>query len=74
MTIILIPFQVLGVPFRWILGMVGVFIAACINAVIFRQLLCWCAFNFGWVSIGTGWLACTMIISFVLTFVGASKN
>jgi hypothetical protein len=74
MAIILVPFQILGVPAKWILGMIGVFIAACVNAIIFRQLLCWCAWNFGWTSVGTGTLAITMIGSFILTFVGVNDK
>lgn len=71
MTLFLLPFKVLGVPGKWLLGMVGVFIAACINAIVFRQVFCWCAWNFGWVGIGTGWLAVVTIGSFILTFVAA---
>lgn len=71
MSIFLLPFKLLAVPAKAIAGFIGVFIIACIYAVICHQLLCWAAWNFGWTSVGAGWLAITTIGAFVLTFVAA---
>lgn len=74
MSILLLPFQVLGVPAKALLGLVGLFIAALANAVIFRWLLCIAAVQYQWIWVREIHLVVVMILSFVLTFVGSGKK
>jgi len=68
-ALIKLPFQIIGVPLHWLLGKVGLVIAAIINAILLRQLLCILAWNLGWTWVGVGWLLIAMAVGFIMTFV-----
>lgn len=73
MSILLFPFKILAVPGKFIAGIIGIFIAAIINAIIVRQLCCWVIFNVTY----HGTLLTLNIITiaaFVLTFVAAGEK
>lgn len=71
---LLFPLKILAVPMKFIAGMIGVFIAACVNAWFFRAALCWCAWNFGWAWVTNGILIIVAIVCFLFTFVAAGKK
>lgn len=71
MSIILFPLKILSVPAKAILGIIGVFLAACANALLFRYLMCWMAWNFGWTWVTIMTLNILMVITFIFTFVAA---
>jgi len=74
MSILLFPFKILAVPGKLILGIVGVFFAACINAIIVRQLVCWWAWNTGSTGVTQAILTLVMVAVFIFTFVAAGDK
>lgn len=75
MSILLLPFKILGGIGSALGSGIGSFIMAIVAAILFRQGACWCAWNFGWTWMTTGWLAGITIGSFVLTlYCGVSKK
>jgi hypothetical protein len=74
MSLILFPLKILSVPAKFIFGIVGVFLAACANALLVRYLVCWMAWNFGWTWVTIMALNILMVITFIFTFVASGEK
>ena len=73
MSIILFPFKLLAVPAKAILGIVGVFIAAIINAWIVAYIMKILVWN-GHIYVGEGALTLSMLLAFILTFIASGSK
>ena len=73
MSIILFPFKLLAVPAKAILGLVGVFIAAIVNAMIMSYLIRMAVWN-GMINVGDGAITLSMVVAFILTFIASGSK
>jgi len=69
----LLPFKILAVPAKAILGLVGVFIAAIVNALIMSYIVRALIWN-GVINVGGGAITLSMLAAFILTFVASGKK
>jgi hypothetical protein len=73
MDLILFPFKILAVPAKAILGIVGVFIAAIVNAMIISYIMRSLVWN-GVFNVGGGAITLSMLVAFILTFVASGSK
>jgi hypothetical protein len=73
MSIILLPFKLLAVPAKAILGIVGVFIAAIANAMIVSYIVRALVWN-GVFNVGGGVVTISMLVAFILTFMASGSK
>ena len=73
MDLILFPFKILAVPAKAILGIVGVFIAAIVNAMIISYIMKILVWN-GHIYVGEGALTLSMLLAFILTFIASGSK